>query len=396
MPVANLSIENATADEATLTSGVINVTLDHSFGVETTVKLSVKGTAKRGREYVISETSVVFGPDDVSKSVTITPLDDGQAKGDRTVVVKLAHRRGYQVGEAASATVTVVDKEPKVAITTTDSQAAETILGQAADTGSYHIVQSGTAPLDVAFNLCNSAKIGRDYLLYSDGVELAGRTVTVPPGPDGVDITLVPIDDTVVEPCRSAVLKLLSNVCYSLPAIAADRSAKVTIADNDVSTKFTIQSSSFKNGDHISGSDFNLHSPTFTWENVPGGTQSFAMIVETPCPVFQPFVGWVVYDIPGDATSLRSDDLPSGAKQGINSLGTAMWLPSLAPPGTMHTYYYQLYALDADLSLPSGLTRASLLSAMSGHVLGTATIKTYCGEGIPVYNDIWSTIKSFF
>lgn len=396
-PVVNLSIENAAADEATLTNGVINVTLDHSFGVETTVKLSVSGTAKRGREYVISETLVVFGADELSKSVVITPLDDGRARGDRTVVVRVARRRSYQVGDASLATLTVVDKEPKVSITTLDCQAAETLLNQAPDTGTYRIVQDGTEPVDVCFSLRGSAKTVKDYILYANGVQLASRVVTVPAGPDGVEVTLVPVDDTAVRSKPlSAVLKILSDVCYSLPASSAERSGKVSITDNDVSTKFAIRSSGFGNGDEISGTDYLLHSPTFSWENAPGGTQSFALIVETPCPVFRPFVGWVVYNIPADVTSIRSDDLPAGARQGLNSLGTTMWLPPTAPPGTMHTYYFRLYALNADLGLASGMTRAGVLDAMSGHVLGTATIKATCGEGIPVYNDIWSTIKSFF
>lgn len=396
-PVVNLSIENATADEATQTSGVIRVTLDHAPGVATTVKLAVSGTAKRGREYAISQTVVVFGPDDVSSSVAITPLDDGRALGDRTVVVKVAKGKGYLAGPASRATVTVVDKEPKVSITALDCQAAETLLNQAPDTGIYHLVQSGSQPLDVCFALRGTAKALQDYVLYANGTAVTGNTITVPAEPDGVDLTLVPIDDTVFRTkSLSAVLKLLSNVCYSLPLAAADRSGTVTIADNDVSTKFTILSSGFTNGGHISGSEYLTHSPTFSWFNTPGGTQSFALVGETPCPVFRPFVQWVVYNIPADTTSLSSDNLPHGATLGRNSLGVSNWLSPMAPPGTVHRYDFRLYALDVDLHLSGGLTRADLLEAISGHVLGSTVISATCGQGIPVYNDVWDIIKSFF
>lgn len=396
-PVVNLSVEVATADEAAMTSGVIRVDLDHAPGVETKVKLRVSGTARRGRDYAISQTVVVFGPDDVTSSVLITPIDDGKGLGDRTATVRVVRRRGYQVGEASRATVTVIDKEPKVTITAPDSQAAETISTQDPDTGCYRIVQSGDQPLDVCFAMRGSAKSVSDYVLYAGSTAVADRIVTVPPGPDGVDVTLVPIDDTAVRSKPlSAVLKLLKNACYSLPRAVADRSEKVLIADNDVSTKFTITSPDFRNGAKFSNGDFLLKSPQFNWVNAPEGTQSFAFIVETPCPVYRPFVQWVVYNIPADTTHLASNDLPAGARQGPNSTGLSMWLGPVAPPGTKHFYYFRLYALDVDLHLTSGLNRAQVLSAMSGHVISSTVMTATCGSGIPVYNDITDYFKNWF
>ena len=46
-----------------------------------------------------------------------------------------------------------------------------------------------------------------------------------------------------------------------------------------------------------------------------------------------------------------------------------------APPaGKVHHYYFKLYALDRTLTLAPGATKADLLRAIDGHVLGTAEL----------------------
>jgi hypothetical protein len=50
-----------------------------------------------------------------------------------------------------------------------------------------------------------------------------------------------------------------------------------------------------------------------------------------------------------------------------------------APPGgTVHHYDFAVFALDAELDLPPGLTRAELLGAIEGHVIGQ-------GNMVPLY-----------
>ncbi len=44
----------------------------------------------------------------------------------------------------------------------------------------------------------------------------------------------------------------------------------------------------------------------------------------------------------------------------------------------MHEYDFVVFALDAELNLPPGLTRAALLEAIDGHVLGQ-------GNMVPTY-----------
>jgi len=42
----------------------------------------------------------------------------------------------------------------------------------------------------------------------------------------------------------------------------------------------------------------------------------------------------------------------------------------VSPPGKPHRYYFKLYALDTQLNLKAGATKADLERAMKGHILG--------------------------
>jgi Raf kinase inhibitor-like YbhB/YbcL family protein len=130
-------------------------------------------------------------------------------------------------------------------------------------------------------------------------------------------------------------------------------------------------------------------SPPITWSNVPAGTREFAVV----CEDFDagnppPFVHWVIYKIPGTATGLpenipidTSVPMPAavaGAIQGLNGFKRAMYRGPAPPAGKPHSYHFVVYALDAVLDLKPNLTRAELLEAIKGHILGQ-------GEIVPIY-----------
>lgn len=143
----------------------------------------------------------------------------------------------------------------------------------------------------------------------------------------------------------------------------------------------TVTSSAFAAGETIprkytgDGEDV---SPPLAFSGLPDGTQSIALICDDPdAPTPQPWVHWVIYNIPGDVASLDEGvpndeqlDKPRGACQGTNSWGTIGYGGPAPPRGHgVHHYHFRVYALDADLSLNPGLEKAALLKAISGHVL---------------------------
>lgn len=131
-------------------------------------------------------------------------------------------------------------------------------------------------------------------------------------------------------------------------------------------------------------------SPQLRWEGGPPATQSFALIVDDPdapdprAPRMT-WVHWVVYDIPASVHSLPEDaslgGLPSGARPGLNDFKRIEYGGPCPPIGT-HRYFFKLYALDATLGDLRRPTKAQLLNAMKGHVLGeTQLVGTYKKKG---------------
>jgi len=63
-----------------------------------------------------------------------------------------------------------------------------------------------------------------------------------------------------------------------------------------------------------------------------------------------------------------TETLPGGGVQGTNDF-KKIGYGGPCPPSGRHRYFFKLYALDAELSLKSGATKADLERAMEGHTL---------------------------
>jgi hypothetical protein len=125
-------------------------------------------------------------------------------------------------------------------------------------------------------------------------------------------------------------------------------------------------------------------SPAMDWKQVPPGTESFLVLVHDPEP--HPGKGltdithWLIWNIPGTATGLPEDvpagaTLPDGAHQmtrGNGANAAAAYGGPCAPPGPDHHYTYELWALDTKLDVPETATRADVMKAADGHILGAA------------------------
>jgi len=125
-------------------------------------------------------------------------------------------------------------------------------------------------------------------------------------------------------------------------------------------------------------------SPAMQWKQVPPATQSFLVLVHDPEP--HPGRGvvdnthWLIFNIPGTATGLpagvpEGGTLPDGShqvKRGNGPNGLANYIGPCAPPGPNHHYTYELWALDTKLDLGEDATRADVMKAAEGHVLGAA------------------------
>jgi len=133
-------------------------------------------------------------------------------------------------------------------------------------------------------------------------------------------------------------------------------------------------------------------SPALAWNATPEGTRSYALVCDdSNAPGEEPFVHWLLYNIPAGAIGLPLKALPQGiskgeqprqvpgALQGRNDFGEIGYHGPAPPKGHgVHNYHFKLYALNEVLSLPGGVRKPELLRAMEGHVLGTGhLIGTY-------------------
>jgi Raf kinase inhibitor-like YbhB/YbcL family protein len=130
-------------------------------------------------------------------------------------------------------------------------------------------------------------------------------------------------------------------------------------------------------------------SPELKWTNVPAGTQSLVVNMLDPDVAIQRGTEtqphWIVWNIPASATGLpeamKPGDQPDGTHQ-ISASGPGYRGPGAPATGPLHHYTFEVYALDTKLDVnPSSATpainaaletRANVMKAMQGHVLGKA------------------------
>lgn len=149
-------------------------------------------------------------------------------------------------------------------------------------------------------------------------------------------------------------------------------------------TPMTLSSTSFPDGGIIPDKYSMLAtapvSPAFAWANAPAATVSFAIILHDvdslPRKGFPDNLHWLIFNIPATVTSLAegvaaAPQLPDGTIQGLNGSRKVGYLP-LGARIVYHHYVAELFALDTRLALGPDATRADLLAAIEGHVIGKA------------------------
>ena len=141
-----------------------------------------------------------------------------------------------------------------------------------------------------------------------------------------------------------------------------------------------ITSNAFENGGEIPrkyGYKNGNASPPLEISDVPPNTKSLALIMDDPDAmgaVGKIWVHWVVWNIDPSVNQIQENEVPSGSIQGKTDFGeTAYGGP--APPDKEHTYIFKLYALDENLSIQNGATKAEVEEAMKNHVIAETKLE---------------------
>jgi Raf kinase inhibitor-like YbhB/YbcL family protein len=134
----------------------------------------------------------------------------------------------------------------------------------------------------------------------------------------------------------------------------------------------------------MSAQDGNGMSPKLEWTNVPAGTVTFALILHDPDVALQrntdDVLHWMAFNIPGTARELpegmpATAQMPDGTIQAKNLRNAVGYMgPGAGAAGPHHHYTFELFALDIKLDLGPDATRAEVLKAMNGHIVGKGVV----------------------
>ena len=183
---------------------------------------------------------------------------------------------------------------------------------------------------------------------------------------------------------RTKLVQSLTILAFLLAAGTTGGAAQQPSAPQP--SKFKLTSSAYDDGSKIpmqySCADPNAASPDLSWSNPPKDTASFAVIFHdtdaAPAKGTMDNTHWIFWNIPANSSQLmaaiKADASPDGIQQGKNIRGVNGYQPPCPPPGAApHHYIFELFALDQKLDLTTGASRADLLKAMEGHVIGKAS-----------------------
>jgi len=173
--------------------------------------------------------------------------------------------------------------------------------------------------------------------------------------------------------CAIVLLMMFVASCAKQPS-PIQKSA--TSTPEPQSTSIKLISAAFKDGEPIPRQytcDGVNVSPPLEWSGVPKAATTLVIIADDTDAPAGTWVHWVVYNLPADNIGIvenlpRDENLKAGGAQGKNDFEKNGYGGPCPPSGT-HRYFFKIYALDGELPLKAGATKAEVEKAMAGHVL---------------------------
>jgi hypothetical protein len=223
-PIVNIAAADGDASEAGADPGAMTLSrTGGNLAAALTVRLAIGGTASNNIDYALVSGLVDIPAGQHELQIVIAPDADNDVEGAEAVVMTIEPRSNYLVGPSASASVTIADDPPRVAVTATDPDASEA----GPDPGVFTFSRSGGdlgSSLAVFFSKAGTATNGIDYASLGGAVVL----VSIPAGQPSTTVTVTPLADPLVEGPETVILTIQPRSTY---VIVAPGSATVTIAD---------------------------------------------------------------------------------------------------------------------------------------------------------------------
>ncbi len=223
----------------------VNISERNATGGNLTVAYTLSGSATQGvgEDFTITG-AATFSELQLNRNINVITIDDDLIEGAEDVVLTLDSTNipDFIIGATDEATISISDNDAGiVSVTATDDNANE----QGANIGRFRIEISdnnntGTT-LTVNYTLSGSANENNPNQDYT-----VSGVATFNPSQLARNITITPIDDTLLEGAEDVVLTLDST---NLPefTIGTPNEATVTIADNDAA-EVTIGNATIEEG----------------------------------------------------------------------------------------------------------------------------------------------------
>jgi len=109
--------------------------------------------------------------------------------------------------------------------------------------------------------------------------------------------------------------------------------------------------------------------PPIGWAGAPKGAKSLALVVDDSNAPITPYVYWIVFNINPESSYILEGQLPPGARQALNSAGSASYDPP-CPGSHRHQYRFTVYALNSMLRLRNGASLESAWMAIAAATIG--------------------------
>jgi len=176
-----------------------------------------------------------------------------------------------------------------------------------------------------------------------------------------------------------ALLIMFASGCAKQPSTTTQ--IPPTSSSPQAATGIKLISSAFTEGQPIprqfTCDGINI-SPPLEWTGIPKSARTLAIIADDPDAPSGNWVHWVIYNLPADTMGMienlpPTEDVKGGGLQGKNDFEKTAYGGPCPPSGT-HRYFFKIYALDTELQLKAGATKAELEKAMEGHTLAQSQL----------------------
>lgn len=239
-------IESAVTSGLDFTVTVARLPAFSTPGADLSVPFRLTGTTAGPGEYSVGGTGVswdgssgtiVIASGSDTGTITITPIDDATADGDKTVRVALESGQSVIIPGGSAATGTILDDEPVVSLVRSGAATASEGGAGVAFTVSYPGVPAATArnqAVTARFAVTGTASVA-DRTITGPGVVLdadsLGGTVSIPANALETTIVVTAAADALAEPAEPVILTLSAPAPGSPYRLGTAVSAAVDLVD---------------------------------------------------------------------------------------------------------------------------------------------------------------------